>query len=207
MSFSKFRDRLALLACAAFFSATSFAGPAVRYEIAHTVTQIIRDNCALPPSQHTDFGCLAVGDVYLGEIIFDSDLLASDGVKNRIGPFVFNMRFGTGFFSNVSPSLLSGGGGFRSQLGFDSSPGLVIRNGELVELLGDVYNSSDSTYVDWRPYSGSTPNTFVARDGVDVAIGTLSLRQIPEPAVSSLVLLGIGLLFYGRARKQAETSF
>lgn len=159
----------------------------VRYDIILTVEWFaeLHGPCATDVGWG-QFGCMSVGDVFVGRLDVPEELLQTDGeVIELTDAFEFLMPMGAFTFSKAGTQFRNG-----VHKPFAHGPGVVIEGGEVVDLMGGPFTNADTSFVSAYPFGAR--NTFWAYDEVVGATGTLTIaRYVPEPGTYWLVLLGL----------------
>lgn len=158
--------------------------------------------CNEQPAFGPEFGNINPGDIYTGHFAVDSSILSTAGINSAASIFDFYLQYGpVGVYAQpLGTSLLFG---FRNIHGFAAAPSFLIENGQVVDIMGDVYGGADFPYVDFDP-SGLLTEDFVATDTVQNSFGTYSVARIPEPG--SLAMFGAGLAALGLMRRRRRPS-
>lgn len=196
---------LSALTIAAGLASTSpvSAAPIKYYDMTFTVTASNpwpQFDCARPPQRTNimfpeqppqyapNWGCINAGDVYLGRIGIDTDLIGRDGVfSRRGGPSSFELEFGR----------LVVGKGYKSD-GVHYMPGFAsagcdfvwscttyrMKDGELTGLFVSAWLTGDSASI-----TLDLNGTFTGGGNGTSFAGELSLQAVPEPM--SLALVGV----------------
>ena len=174
----------------------------VNYSLTFRVdTASILSSCPADPGPLGQFGCLAIGDTFIGTLAFDDSVLLKEGVVENTGTSAFNLQFGALFYSNTRSSVLRG---FANTDHLTSmNPSVFVQNGELVDLLGFAYSFNGAPFINFFD-EGPTGERgrFLASDlGRNTFTGTLDIAAIPEPATLLLLLPALAMIAATR-RKQ-----
>lgn len=170
----------------------------VRYELGLTIESVAGDNspCSFPTGCPALFGPLTVGQTFLGRFSVDDSILSTDGRNNTAAIYDFFLPFGNLIYS-IGPDNTALAG-FRNEFGLGAlAPGFIIENGQVVDLIGDVYGLGDVPFIDWQGFV-SQRNRFGAWDGFNGAQGSLTIAAVPLPSTLALLVLALGVLPFAR---------
>lgn len=185
------------------FAASAIAGPLVGYRLTLTVESVRCDwGCDIAPLDgRRFFGNIATGQTFVGGFWVDADILAQDGIVNTAPVFDFRLPFGNALYSTGLDNITLAG--FRNQYGLGAiAPGFKVSNGNVVDLVGDVYGMADSPFIDFfLPTYMPHPNRFSAYDGAVAASGSLTVTRIPVPATLALLVFGLAGIFVSLAKR------
>jgi|SRR5688500_2096914 len=192
-------------------SATTHATP-VQFEIDYEVTYIesLRDPRVV------------VGDVYKGSFTVDSSLLMVDGINLTSRIWDFTTTFEDITWAQGQPDPASLFSGFRGPGGLgDVAPGVDVASGQVVNLRGGVYGSSDYPFIDYSldarepyfpndptctsgAYCGNRPNFFWSNNPLGAFGGTMTVvaSRVPEPETYALVAMGLGIVGFMSRRSR-----
>lgn len=183
----------AALMCSQSVKATLIAN----YAITLNVTSVQpHDTCDPDGNGAFTFGCISVGDEFIGSFSVDSSILNVDGNNNSASLFSFWLPFGNAIYSIGTDNITLSG--FRNPSLGASAPGFLIESGDIVDFYGGVYGLADVPFIDMFGLAVDEHNHFAAYDGTTSAKGSLLISRIPTPSPIHLLLICAIVFFLSR---------
>jgi len=181
------------------FSLPASALTLTSYDLTLTIDNLIQNRC---PMYVGVFGCLDVGDSFVGHFSVDSSSLLTDGVHVNQHLYDLSLTFGdatysTGIDNEYLAAITSGG---YASMG----PAFRVQGGQVVELYASFAGLADIPFIDFPGFGGQS-NRFAALDGPTYAEGTVTIASpAPEPEAWAMTLAGLaGVLVAVRMRRSA----